>query len=126
MQNKSTKAPAPQGLFYGDDMRSLYLCLAIVGAVLPWLFFADWFGANGISPAGFIFAAFSNSVASAFTADVVISSIAFLIWSFFDARQLAIRKWWLVLPANLLVGLSLALPLYLWLREGKKVQPSAA
>jgi hypothetical protein len=34
-----------------------------------------------------------------------------------DARRLGVRRWWLVLPAAFLVGLSLALPLYLYLRH---------
>lgn len=36
---------------------------------------------------------------------------------FFDSRTLGVAHWWLVLPAGFCVGLSLALPLYLYFRE---------
>ncbi|WP_022693920.1 DUF2834 domain-containing protein [Ponticaulis koreensis] len=107
-------------------MRLTYLALAIIGTLVPWLLFADWFAGFGLAPQGFIAAAFANSVASAFTADVIISSVTFLLWSFLDARKMDIRHWWVVLPANFMVGLSLALPLYLWLREGERVKPLGA
>ncbi|MAF57422.1 DUF2834 domain-containing protein [Ponticaulis sp.] len=107
-------------------MRLIYLALAIIGTLVPWFLFADWFAGFGLAPQGFIAAAFANSVASAFTADVMISSLAFLLWSFLDARQMGVRHWWVVLPANFLVGLSLALPLYLWLREGERDKPVSA
>ena len=44
--------------------------------------------------------------------------VVFLIWSWRDARARGVARWWLVLPATCLVGLSLSLPLYLYLREG--------
>ncbi len=52
-----------------------------------------------------------------FVFDLSISIIVWLIWSYRDAQQLGIRTWWLVPAASLTVGLSLALPLYLYLRH---------
>jgi hypothetical protein len=57
--------------------------------------------------------AFANRVASFFAADLVLSSVMFLSWSRREARTHNIQGWWIILLANLLVGLSLALPLYL-------------
>jgi hypothetical protein len=48
--------------------------------------------------------------------DLLLSIKIFWFWSFFDARERGIKRWWLVLLAASFVGLSLALPLYL--REG--------
>jgi Terpene cyclase DEP1 len=39
--------------------------------------------------------------------------VIFLSWSRRDARDKKIAGWWIVLVSNLVVGLSLALPLYL-------------
>lgn len=43
--------------------------------------------------------------------------LVFWVWSFVDARTHHVKQWWLVIPAGFNVGLSLALPLYLFLRE---------
>jgi hypothetical protein len=44
---------------------------------------------------------------------LILSSGIFLSWSRREARDKKIEGWWLVLVSNLVVGLSLALPLYL-------------
>ncbi len=107
-------------------MRIFYLIMAIIGGVVPWIFFGSWFSQNGLSPISFLMAVFQNDAANAFAIDVVISSLVFLVWSFSDARKTQTPLWWLVLIGNLTVGLSLALPLYLWLREGKTQAETAA
>ena len=65
----------------------------------------------------FVRSLFANGAAGGFSADVLISIVVFWVWAYADAQQNNIRRWWLVLPAGLTVGLSLALPLYLYLRH---------
>jgi hypothetical protein len=48
---------------------------------------------------------------------VLISLLVFWVWSYTDSRARGVRRWWLVIPASFAVGLSLTLPLYLYLRE---------
>jgi hypothetical protein len=48
---------------------------------------------------------------------VIVSSIALWVFIFREASKRSIRLWWICLVANLVVGVSLALPLFLWLRE---------
>ena len=98
-------------------MRPLYALAALVGTAVPWLFFGSFFAANGFDIPGFLSGLFANGAAAGFSVDVLISIAVFWLWSFGDARRHAITRWWLTLPAGLSVGLSLALPLYLWLRE---------
>ncbi len=98
-------------------MKTVYAGLAVAGTIIPWLFFAGFYAANGIDLPGFVSALFVNGAAGGFSADVLISLVVFWLWSFGDARTLGIARWWLVVPAGCLVGLSLALPLYLYLRE---------
>ncbi|MCQ4118483.1 DUF2834 domain-containing protein [Rhodococcus tibetensis] len=102
-------------------MRAFYLLATIVGSVVPWLFFAAYFRSEGADPIDLPAALFPNGAAGGFTADVLISIVVFLVWSFVDARRHAIGLWWLVVPSSVLIGLSSSLPLYLLLRETEMV-----
>lgn len=91
-------------------MTTIYLLLAIAGAVAPYVFFLDWFRDEGGSLVHFVGGAFVNGSAAGFTTDVLISSLAFWVW-------LIVRKTpgvWVYILVNLSIGLSCALPLYLW------------
>ena len=98
------------------NLRPFYIVSAILGTVIPWIFFAQYFAREGFNLWAIIQNLFANGAAGGFSADVLISIIVFLVWSFSDAKKHTIRNWWLVLPASFTVGLSLALPLYLILR----------
>lgn len=100
--------------------KPLYLLLAILGTLVPWLFFGSFFSRNGLDIPLFAQSLFANGAAGGFSADVLISIVVFWLWSFTDARKVGVKRWWLVLPAACVVGLSLALPLYLYFREGLK------
>ncbi len=98
-------------------VRRFYLAMAVVGAIVPWLFFGSFFFDNGPDAPLFLRSLFANGAAGGFSADVLISIVVFLVWSWRDASRNHVNRWWLVLPASCLVGLSLSLPLYLYLRE---------
>ncbi|MEE4298600.1 MAG: DUF2834 domain-containing protein [Pseudomonadales bacterium] len=95
---------------------SLYLLLAVLGALVPWLCFGFWFVEAGIG-LSFLRAALANGVAAGFTADVVISSLAFWLWIAADAREQRAGPIWPFVLLNLTVGLSCALPAWLLRRE---------
>lgn len=92
-------------------MKSVYLILAITGAVVPYVFFVDFFGAHGLSLVGFASALFVNGAAAGFAADLFLSS--FVFWIFMFSRPAAPRPW-LFIVLNLTIGLSCALPAYLY------------
>lgn len=98
--------------------KSVYAVFAVIGTIVPWIFFAQFFMANGFDIPLFVRSLFANGAAGGFVADVLISLVVFWVWSYADARRRGVARWWLVLPASFLVGLSLALPLYLYMREG--------
>lgn len=98
-------------------IRSFYLVMAVAGTVVPWLFFRPFFAQHGLAIPLFLQSLFANGPAAGFSADVLISILVFWVWSWADARRHGVARWWLVLPASFFVGLSLALPLYLYLRE---------
>lgn len=62
------------------NVRTVYLLMAIVGAVIPLVFFASFGAEEGISLTGFISAAFVNGAAGGLTADLLISSCVFWIY----------------------------------------------
>lgn len=98
-------------------IRHFYLAMAVIGTVVPWLFFASFFAQHGLDIPLFLQSLFVNGAAGGFSADVLISIFVFWVWSWRDAARHNIAHWWLVLPSSVCVGLSLAMPLYLYLRE---------
>lgn len=94
-------------------MKQVYLVLAILGAVIPILFFVGVFHEDYLAPAAFIPALFANPAAGGFTADLLISSVVF--WLFMSGDP-AGPKPWLYIILNCCIGLSCALPAYLYVR----------
>lgn len=97
--------------------KSVYPVFALVGTVVPWYFFQSFFAHSGVDIPLFAVSLFANGAAGGFAADVLISILVFLYWVWRDGREKQVAHRWLVVPAVCAVGLSLALPLYLYLRE---------
>jgi hypothetical protein len=107
-------------------MKRLYLLLAIIGAVVPLLLYANFFSTVEANLPLFVEAVLANNASAGIAADALIAAVAFLIWSFVDARALGVPRWWLVPLATVLVGLSLGLPLYLYMRSDRRPEPQLA
>lgn len=97
--------------------KQFYLVACVVGTIIPWTFFGHWFITFGVDLPAFISDWFVNSSAGGAVADLIITGTVFLLWSFFEGRQLGVKGWIWVIPATFLVGVSLGLPLYLYMRE---------
>jgi hypothetical protein len=89
--------------------------LCIVGAALPLSQFLPWFAEYGLDPTRFASDLFANRIGGFFGLDVIVSAIVLFAWVYWE-RDRPIRGRWAVVPATLLVGVSLGLPLYLVLR----------
>ena len=96
--------------------KNVWLLLAVIGTIVPWILFGQFFALNGIDLPLFLRSLFANGAAGGFSADVLISIVVFWLWAIVDARQHHVRLWWLIFPAGFTVGLSLAMPLYFYLR----------
>lgn len=98
--------------------KKLYLLLAVGGAIVPYIFFIQYFADAGFALPDFLAALFVNGAAGGFTADLVITSVVFWIFMFHRAGTGAAPKplWFIVI--NLTIGLSCALPAYLYASEG--------
>jgi hypothetical protein len=97
--------------------RHLYLTLAVVGAIVPYVFFVQFFAAEGLS-GNFVGSLFANGAAGGFSADVLLSSVAFWVFLYAEARAGRVARPWIYVMVNLTIGLSCALPLFLGRREG--------
>ncbi|MEA2164521.1 MAG: hypothetical protein QOK37_2648 [Thermoanaerobaculia bacterium] len=98
-------------------MKYVYVVLCILGVVVPYYFFAPFVLDHGLNMTLFMRQLFATPVSAFFGADVIVSSLA--LWAFvaYERRKRPIRFWWLCIVANLAVGVSLALPLFLLLRH---------
>jgi hypothetical protein len=94
-------------------MKTVYLSLAVLGTVVPYAFFLQHFAVAGLSPLAFVAAGFANPGAAGLTSDLLVSSLVFWVYLFANGEA---RRAALLIPLNLLVGLSCALPFYLYLR----------
>lgn len=114
--NPTTAAPATPTT---SGARWFYAIAAVAGTAIPWIFFGSFLAAEGVALVGFVEALFENGASGGFAADLLITAGVFWFWSFRDSRVGGVERWWLVVPATLFVGLSLAVPLYLYWRESR-------
>jgi len=98
-------------------MKSLYLVAAILGAALPLSQLIPFLKTHGLDLSLFFTLLFSNSVSGFFGMDVIVSSIVLWIFVISEGRRLGMKHLWLYVVCNLVVGVSLALPLFLLFRE---------
>lgn len=97
--------------------KTIYIILCVIGAAIPTAVFVPFALDNGLDLRLFVREMFGTQVASFLSADLIISSFVLWAFIFIELRQRTIRYWWLAIVANLVVGLSLGLPLFLLLRE---------
>jgi len=98
-------------------MKNFYLFAAVVGAIVPGIFFAQFIQLNGLNFRTFISALFVNGAAGGFSSDLLISSFVFWAYMFQQTKNNSAPKPWLFMVLNLGIGLSCALPAYLYARE---------
>ena len=106
--------------------RRIYLALTIVGGAVPLAFVAYFLAEHGLDPALAVEQFFGSALAAATFADVTISSVVFWVWLAREAPRVGVRRWWPFVLANVLVGLSFALPLFLYVRAGRRALAHAA
>jgi len=106
--------------------KNVYLVLCVAGAVIPYWQFLPWALQHGLDPAAFVRELFANRIGAFFGMDVIVSAVALLIFSRIEGGRAGVRLRWLVLLAVLTVGVSLGLPLFLYLRETALERKQAA
>ncbi|MEJ5127491.1 DUF2834 domain-containing protein [Comamonas sp. MYb21] len=97
-------------------MQILYLFLCIAGTVLPLSQFIPWLAAHGLDMPLLLQQATSSPLSAFAWSDALVSGITVAVWIVAEGRTLAMPRLWLPLCC-LVVGPSLALPLFLLLRQ---------
>jgi hypothetical protein len=104
--------------------KNVYLGLCVLGVVLPYWQFLPWAAQNGLNLPFFVQQLFANRIGAFFGMDVLVSAVALLFFVRFENSRARIPGRWLPLIAVLVVGVSLGLPLFLYLRERALEQSS--
>jgi len=102
-------------------MKNLYLGLAILGTIVPYVFFLQFFAQAGVNLPAFVGGLFANGAAGGFSADLLITSLVFWLY-LYEQRE---PKLWMYVILNLTIGMSSAVPLYLYLTADRRAAASS-
>ncbi len=104
------------------SMTAVYLLLCVLGTVVPLAEFLPFLMANGLDPRLILDQLFANQISSFFAWDVIVATVVVWVFVVQEGRRLGLRHLWAPLACSLTVGVSLALPLFLLMREQRSVQ----
>ena len=122
------RPPAPsrnRALGTASATEPLLLAFAMLGFVLPFALFGLFIAENGFDPSGYFSLWTSNVPSTQLLLDLAVAALAFFVWAAVEGPRARIRRWWLCIPATLLVGLCFGLPLFLLMRERALKQVTA-
>jgi len=97
--------------------KTFYLALCVAGTVLPYSQFVPFLLAHGPDLGLIVDQLFVNRIAASFGLDVLVSSLVLWTLVAVEGRRAEVPHLWAPIAANLAVGISLGLPLFLYLRE---------
>jgi hypothetical protein len=97
--------------------KGLYFILAVIGFVGPYYFLISFLTAHGVDGKAFVQQLFGTKISTFFAVDLMVSSVVFLRYLGQEATRYSIEYRWVYVVALLTVGLSFALPLFLYVRE---------
>ena len=99
--------------------KHLYLGLCVAGTLLPYSQFIPFLREHGVDLRLFFDQLFANRISGFFGLDVIVSSLVVWVLVSVDGRRYGVKGIWAPILALLTVGVSLGLPLFLYLREGR-------
>ncbi|MGB7029589.1 MAG: DUF2834 domain-containing protein [Candidatus Acidiferrum sp.] len=99
------------------NRKTLYLMLCVLGFALPYSQFIPWVIAHGLDMRLFVQQLFANRIGGFFGMDVLVSAVVLIGFVRSEGQRFKMRRLWLPIVSVLLVGVSLGLPLFLYLRE---------
>ncbi len=98
-------------------MKRVYLILTVLGLVFPYALLIPWLVEYGLDFRLFFHELFVNGIAGAFGIDVILSAVVLIFFIFIEGKRNAMQNLWMPVVGTLLVGVSFALPLFLYMRE---------
>jgi hypothetical protein len=99
--------------------RHVYLALCVPGTLLPLSQLLPFLRQHGLNSQEFIAQLFATPVSGFFGLDVIVSSIVLWVFVAMEGPRAGMKHLWAPIAANLAVGVSLGLPLFLYMREGR-------
>jgi hypothetical protein len=103
-------------------MRWLYLCLAVLGTLLPYSQFLPWLAQHGLNVRLLFMQLFLGHVSAFFGLDAIVSALVLFVFIFHEGTRRKTPMLWLPVAATCVVGVSCGFPLFLWLRERQLTQ----
>ena len=100
------------------NRKAIYLLFCVLGFLLPYSQFVPWVLQNGLNMKLFVQQLFANRIGGFFGMDVLVSAVVLIFFLRREGKRLGVRHLWLPIVGVLTVGVSLGLPLFLYLREG--------
>lgn len=98
-------------------VKVIYLLLCVLGFVLPYSQFFTFILEHGLDIKLFFEQLFTNKISGFFGMDVIVSSLVLWTFVFWEGTRLKMQNLWVYVVCNFLVGVSLGLPLFLFMRE---------
>src|SRR5438045_8706064 len=98
-------------------LRHVYVIFCVLGTILPYWKFLPWVLEHGFNLSLLCQELFATRIGAFFGLDVIVSAVVLFIFIAAERRRLTIAHVWLPILATLLVGVSLGLPLFLYLRQ---------
>jgi hypothetical protein len=105
--------------------KTVYLLLCVAGTVLPGSQLLPFVQEHGLDLRLFFEQLFSTRIGAFFGWDVIVSSVVLWVFVLVEGGRAGVRNLWVPIAANLAVGVSLGLPLFLYLRERRIEAPTA-
>jgi uncharacterized protein DUF2834 len=103
--------------------KTIYLALCLIGAALPYWQFVSWLLEHHLNGRLFLRELFSTRISAFFAMDVIVSAVVLIVFTWVESPRIGIRHRWLPVLATLLVGVSLGLPMFLYMREVRLERP---
>jgi hypothetical protein len=97
--------------------KRLLLALTVVGFIVPNVLLGIFIADEGLDVGGYFSLWTDSTPSTQLTLDLCIAALAFLVWAAREGPRAGVARWWLCIPATLLVGLCFGLPLFLLMRE---------
>lgn len=104
-------------------LKHVYLTFCAIGTVLPLTQVVPFLIEEGLDARRFIELLFANPVSGFFGMDVLVSSLVLWVFVLTEGRRVGAERLWAPIVGNLTVGVSLGLPLFLYLRERRLERP---
>ncbi|MCZ6802583.1 MAG: DUF2834 domain-containing protein [Proteobacteria bacterium] len=96
----------------------VYGITAIVGIFVTWYFNIQFMlESGGFSILQFVSDNYVNAASASIINDISVAVFTFLFWSFFEARKIGMRNWWVYVVLTFVIAIAFAFPLFMLMRE---------